>query len=111
MPTAPVICVFLRDDRLLLGDEVLFHQATISVGSAGLKALAAEYAAKGRHFEAAKAHMSLLNLSTRATGDDQAVIIQTGLAQLEQIGPSKTRESMQLVCSQHGRHVPLIYMR
>jgi hypothetical protein len=39
---------------LLLEDDVLFRQATVTVGLVELAALANEYAEKGSHFEAAK---------------------------------------------------------
>jgi hypothetical protein len=47
---------------LLLEDDVLFRQATITMGVAGLTALAKEYAEKDRYFEAAKATFAQSNL-------------------------------------------------
>ena len=81
---------------LLLEDDVLFRQATITMGVEGLKELASEYLAKeDAGFEAAKTKFALANLSF---GDHQVAtpLLQEALALLEQSGvPTRVGQQLQ----------------
>jgi hypothetical protein len=81
---------------LLLEDDVLFRQATITLGVEGLKELASEYLAKeDAGFEAAKTKLALANLSF---GDIKVAIalLQEAVALLEQSGvPTRVEQQLQ----------------
>ena len=81
---------------LLLEDDVLFRQATITMGVEGLKELATEYLAKeDAGFEAAKTKFALANLSF---GDQNIAtpLLQEALALLEQSGvPTRVEQQLQ----------------
>eukprot|EP00935_MAST-01C_sp_MAST-1C-sp1_P002852 g2852.t1 len=79
---------------LLLEDEVLFEQATITMGVEGLKALATECASNGALFPAVKAKLGLANLRQ---GEllISAALLKEALTLLEQM-PIRTSESYQM---------------
>jgi hypothetical protein len=81
---------------LLLEDDVLFRQATITLGVEGLKGLATEYLAKeDAGFEAAKTKFALANLSF----GDQTIaraLLKEALVLLEQSGvPTRVEQQLQ----------------
>ena len=78
---------------LLLEDDVLFRQATVTVGLVELAALANEYAEKGSHFEAAKC--TLGRAIHTADGNEICSLCEEALALLEKDGMS-TRDAQQL---------------
>lgn len=78
---------------LLLEDDVLFRQATLTVGLVELAALANEYAEKGSHFEAAKC--TLGRAIHTADGNEICSLCEEALALLEKDGMS-TRDAQQL---------------
>jgi hypothetical protein len=81
---------------LLLEDDVLFRQATITMGVEGLKELATEYLAKeDAGFEAAKTKFALANISF---GDAKVAmaLLKEALALLEQSGvPTRVEQQLQ----------------
>jgi hypothetical protein len=81
---------------LMLEDEVLFRQATITLGVEGLKELATEYLAKeDAGFEAAKTKFALANITF---GDPSiaTALLQEALALLEQSGvPTRVEQQFQ----------------
>jgi hypothetical protein len=81
---------------LLLEDDVLFRQATITMGVEGLKELATEYLAKeDAGFEAAKTKLALANFSFGATKAAIA-LLQEAVALLEQSGvPTRVEQQLQ----------------
>lgn len=78
---------------LLLEDDVLFRQATVTVGLVELAALANEYAEKGSHFEAAKC--TLGRAIHTADSNESCSLCEEALALLEKDGMS-TRDAQQL---------------
>lgn len=78
---------------LLLEDDVLFRQATVTVGLVELAALANEYAEKGSHFEAAKC--TLGRAIHTADSNEICSLCEEALALLEKDGMS-TRDAQQL---------------
>ncbi len=89
---------------VLSEDDVLCHQASITIGKEGLKRLSADYADKGEHFKASKATFALAGLMF---GDATGVLplLRQASALLEQINASqRTRESYQLQWSILGKY-------
>jgi hypothetical protein len=78
---------------LLLEDDLLFRQATVTVGLVELAALANEYAEKGSHFEAAKC--TLGRALHTADSNEICSLCEEALALLEKDGMS-TRDAQQL---------------
>ena len=81
---------------LLLEDDVLFRQATITMGVEGLKGLATEYLAKeDAGFEAAKTKFALANI----TFGDRSIataLLQEAIVLLEQSGvPTRVEQQLQ----------------
>jgi hypothetical protein len=81
---------------LLLEDDVLFRQATITMGVKGLKELATEYLAKeDAGFEAAKTKLALANFTFGDTKIAMA-LLQEAVALLEQSGvPTRVEQQLQ----------------
>jgi hypothetical protein len=93
---------------LLLEDDVLFRQATITMGLPELTALAKEYAENEAFFEAAKATFAQSNLT--ADINVSCVLMANTLALLERDG-LPTREAQQFkwtVCGRYGYHAATI---
>jgi hypothetical protein len=78
---------------LLLEDDVLFRQATLTVGLVELAALANEYAEKDSHFEAAKCTFG--RAINTVDGNKICSLYEEALALLEKDGMS-TRDAQQL---------------
>ena len=85
---------------LLLEDDVLFRQATVTVGLVELAALANDYAEKGSHFEAAKC--TLGRAIHTADNNEICSLCEEALALLEKDGMS-TPSSCRWMCSSVAR--------
>eukprot|EP00935_MAST-01C_sp_MAST-1C-sp1_P002185 g2185.t1 len=101
-PSTPAAESKKMREWLMLSDEVLCHQATITVGEEGLEAIAKEYVANGAHFSAAKAKFGLFLLRS---GDREvgSVLMKEALTLLEQCEPL-TLEGQQLEYDIIGRY-------